>query len=39
MARKNLGAFPGIYPMPVLMVATYNREDEQDRINVMTAAW
>ena len=34
--KKNLGAFPAVYPMPVLMVAAY---DENDKVNVMNAAW
>ncbi len=36
MSRKNFGAIPGLYPMPVLIVATYNEKGE---VNVMTAAW
>ena len=34
--KKNLGAVPAVYPMPVLMVAAY---DEQGNVNVMNAAW
>ncbi|MBQ9625150.1 MAG: flavin reductase family protein [Clostridia bacterium] len=34
--KKNLGVVPGIYPMPVLMVAAY---DENGKVNVMNAAW
>ncbi len=34
--KKPLGSFPGVYPMPVLMVAAY---DENGRVNVMNAAW
>ena len=34
--KKSLGTFPGVYPMPVLMVAAY---DENGRVNVMNAAW
>ena len=34
--KKNLGAVPGVYPMPVLMVAAY---DESGKVNVMNAAW
>ena len=34
--KKNLGSFPGVYPMPVLMVAAY---DENGKVNVMNAAW
>ena len=34
--RKDLGAQPAVYPMPVLMVAAY---DENGKVNVMNAAW
>ena len=34
--KKSLGTFPGVYPMPVLMVAAY---DENGKVNVMNAAW
>jgi len=34
--RKKLNITEGIFPMPVLMVATYN---EDDSVNVMNAAW
>ena len=34
--KKSLGSFPGVYPMPVLMVAAY---DETGKVNVMNAAW
>lgn len=34
--RKKLNITEGIFPMPVLMVATYN---EDGSINVMNAAW
>ena len=34
--RKKLDITEGIYPMPVLMVATYN---EDGSVNVMNAAW
>lgn len=34
--RKKLNITEGIYPMPVLMVATYN---EDGSVNVMNAAW
>ncbi len=34
--KKNLGAVPAVYPMPVLMVAAYG---ENDKVNVMNAAW
>lgn len=34
--KKNLGAVPAVYPMPVLMVAAY---DENGSVNVMNAAW
>ena len=34
--RRKLNITEGIFPMPVLMVATYN---EDDSVNVMNAAW
>lgn len=34
--RKNIKTTEGIFPMPVLMVATYN---EDGSVNVMNAAW
>ncbi len=34
--RTNLNVTEGVYPMPVLMVATYN---EEGSVNVMNAAW
>ena len=34
--RKDLGVKPAVYPMPVLMIATY---DENGVIDVMNAAW
>ena len=34
--RKKLNIAEGIFPMPVLMVATYN---EDGSVNVMNAAW
>lgn len=34
--RKNFGVNPAMYPMPVLMIATYN---EDGTANVMNAAW
>ena len=34
--RKNLGARPVVYPMPVLVLGTY---DENGVANAMTAAW
>lgn len=34
--KRNLGAIPAVYPMPVLMVAAY---DENGKVNVMNAAW
>ena len=34
--KKNLGAIPAVYPMPVLMVAAY---DENEKVNVMNVAW
>ncbi|MBR1811395.1 MAG: flavin reductase family protein [Clostridia bacterium] len=34
--RKDLGAIPAVYPMPVLMIASY---DENGTVDVMNAAW
>lgn len=34
--KKDLGNIPAIYPMPVLMIATY---DETGKADVMNAAW
>ena len=34
--RKELGKFPAVFPMPVLMIAAY---DENGIVNVMNAAW
>ena len=34
--KKALGAIPAVFPMPVLMIATY---DENGKVNVMNAAW
>ena len=34
--RKDIGKVPAVFPMPVLMVAAY---DENDKVNVMNAAW
>ena len=34
--KKDLGAVPGIFPMPVLMLASY---DETGKVDVMNAAW
>ena len=34
--RKDLGSMPAIFPMPVLMIGTYN---EDKSVNVMNAAW
>ncbi len=34
--RKNIKTTEGIFPIPVLMIATYN---EDDSVNVMTAGW
>lgn len=34
--RKDLGVKPAVYPMPVLMIATY---DENGTVDVMNAAW
>lgn len=34
--KKDLGLVQAVYPMPVLMVATY---DKNEKVNVMNAAW
>ncbi|SFA89860.1 NADH-FMN oxidoreductase RutF, flavin reductase (DIM6/NTAB) family [Acetitomaculum ruminis DSM 5522] len=34
--KKNLGVLPAVFPMPVLMIGTYN---EDGSIDVMNAAW
>ena len=34
--RKNFGAKPWVYPMPVFIIATY---DENGKANAMNAAW
>ena len=34
--KKNIKVTEGIFPMPVLMIATYN---EDESVNVMNAAW
>ena len=34
--KRDLGRQPALFPMPVLMVAAY---DENERVNVMNAAW
>ena len=34
--RKNFGSKPWIYPMPVLIIGTY---DENGKPNAMNAAW
>lgn len=34
--KKDLGVQPALYPMPVLMIATYN---EDDTVDVMNMAW
>ena len=34
--RKDLGSLPAVFPMPVLMVATYG---EDGKVDVMNAAW
>lgn len=34
--RKDLGVFPAVFPMPVLMIATYG---EDGTVDVMNAAW
>ncbi len=35
-ARKDLGVIPAVFPMPVLMIGTY---DESGTVDVMNAAW
>ncbi|MBQ7278422.1 MAG: flavin reductase family protein [Clostridia bacterium] len=34
--KRDLGVLPAVYPMPVLMVAAY---DKDEKVNVMNAAW
>ncbi len=34
--KKDLGVIPAVYPMPVLMVAAY---DKDEKVNVMNVAW
>ncbi len=34
--RKNLGVLPAVYPMPVLMVASY---DKNNTVQILNAAW
>ena len=34
--RRNLGSVPAIFPMPVLMIGTY---DSEGKVDVMNAAW
>lgn len=34
--KKDLGVQPAIYPMPVVMIATY---DENEKVDVMNMAW
>jgi len=34
--KKDLGSLPAVFPMPVLMVATY---DENGKVDVMNVAW
>ena len=34
--KKDLGVLPAVFPMPVLMIATY---DENGKVDVMNAAW
>ena len=34
--KKNLGSLEAVYPMPVLMIATY---DKNGKVDVMNAAW
>ena len=34
--KKDIGVIPAVYPMPVLMVAAY---DKAEKVNVMNVAW
>ena len=34
--KKDLGVLEAVFPMPILMIGTYN---EDGTVNVMTAAW
>ena len=34
--KKDIGVIPAVYPMPVLMVAAY---DKEEKVNVMNVAW
>ena len=34
--KKDIGVVPAVYPMPVLMVAAY---DKDEKVNVMNVAW
>ena len=34
--KKDIGVIPAVYPMPVLMVAAY---DKNEKVNVMNVAW
>ena len=36
MMKKDIGVIPAVFPMPVLMIGTY---DEKGMVNVMNAAW
>ena len=36
MMKKDLGVHPYLFPMPVLMIATY---DENEKVDVMNMAW
>ena len=36
MMKKDIGVIPAVFPMPVLMIGTY---DEKGTVNVMNAAW
>ena len=36
MAKKDLGVVPAVYPMPVLIVAAY---DKSGKVNAMNGAW
>ncbi len=34
--KRDLGVYPYLFPMPVLMIATYG---ENDKVDVMKMAW
>ncbi len=39
MSRVNLGAKPVMYPMPVLIVATYDENGVPDAMNAAYRTW